>query len=128
MGKFLSSRAAGRLLFLSAAIALSTLALYPDLRLPELPPSGKHTDFFYHMVGFLMLTICGLMTMGRSLKMVVAMAALAVILESLQHFVPGRRVFAIDLVASLLGVTFGTALVISTALLRRRWPALAWLR
>ena len=128
MGKLLPSHAVGRLLFFLGVIILSALALYPDLKLPEFSPSGEHTDFFFHMIGFLMLTICGLTTMGRRLKMVAAMAVLAIVLEALQYFVPGRRVFAIDLVASLLGVTLGVALMVSTAQLRRWWSDVAWLR
>lgn len=128
MGKRPSSQVAGRLLFVVGTLALSALALYPDLRLPELSPSGRHTDFFYHMSGFLLLTLFGLATMGRGFKTVAAMAALAIVLEALQYFVPGRRVFASDLFASLLGVTLAAIVMVSAIQLRRRWSDIAWLR
>lgn len=104
-----------RFLFGTALIVLTILALYPDLVLPEFAPSGRHTDFFYHMLGFLVLATTALAATGRTAFVLISMAILAVMLELLQMFVPGRGVFVIDVIASLLGVGLSWPLfVIST--------------
>lgn len=111
MVKSLSANIAPRLFFVLVLGAVIGLALYPNLRLPELAPTGKHTDFFYHMTAFLLLTASAAIAVSRSLGVVASMAAFAIILELLQAIVPGRGVFLIDAIASLLGVLLGVLLV-----------------
>lgn len=106
-------------------IAVLGLALYPNLRLPELPPSGEYTDFIYHMIAFLSLTASATIAIERNLTVAASMAALAIALEFLQIFVPGRGVFLIDVVASLLGVLLGT-LFAAVIPLWRRWSDAPW--
>ena len=106
------------------AVGITTvigLALYPNLKLPEFTPSGEHSDFFYHMTAFLLLTATATVTLERSPLVLTSMAAFAIALELLQTFVPGRRVFLIDVVASLLGVLLGTLIMLLVMQLWRRW-------
>ena len=62
------------------------------------------------MVAFLLLTASATVTFGSNLFAVTLMAGFAIALELLQIFVPGREVFLIDAVASLLGVLLGVLL------------------
>ena len=104
MAKYLLRCVSPRLLFVLAFILLVALALYPDLDLPTFAPSGRHTDFVYHVVGFQVLSAMAMAASGRIMLALFSMAALAVLLECLQIFVPGRGVYMIDVIASLLGV------------------------
>lgn len=116
----MSVNTAARFSFILILIAVLGLALYPNLRLPELPPSGKHTDFVYHMAAFLLLTVSAKIAMARSVRVIISMATLAIVLEVLQAIIPGRRVFLIDVVASLLGVLLGALLATLAIQLWRR--------
>ena len=115
----MGANVAARLLFILGLISILGLALYPDLELPEFL-LREHSDFFYHMVGFLLLTMSAVIATDRILSVVVSMAVLAIALELLQAFVPGRSVFLIDVVASLLGVLLVAAFSPLVMRLRRR--------
>ena len=121
-----SMSARGLLVLLS--IALVTLALFPDLDLPTLAPSGEHTDVVYHVIGFLVVTMTAMAASGRIMVALATMAALAVLLEGLQWFVPGRRVYLIDAIASLTGVGLSWPLCAVVTYWRRRTMSASWLR
>lgn len=116
-----SANALLRLLFVLMLVAIVGLALYPNIRLPELTPSGRHTDFFYHTIGFLSLTASATLILERTLRVVVSIAALAITLELLQAFIPGRSVYLTDLAASLFGVLLGAVMTTLAMHLWRRW-------
>jgi len=88
-------------------IAVVTLALLPNLRLPPLFHFGEYSDAIYHMTGFFVLTAMATLMVGKMATALVSMAALSIGLEGLQAFVPGREVFLSDVIASLTGVGFG---------------------
>ncbi|MEM9153683.1 MAG: VanZ family protein [Cyanobacteria bacterium P01_F01_bin.33] len=104
------SRNIVRLLFVPAVVVIAAFALLPDIRLPPFLNWGKHSDLLYHVLAFLLLTAMAALSMRQVLPGVMAMALLAVVLECLQTFVPGREVFWSDLVASLAGVILGAML------------------
>ncbi|MGI9486238.1 MAG: VanZ family protein [Geminicoccaceae bacterium] len=106
MVKYLSASIVIRFLFIFIFISVLGLALYPNLRLPEFTPSGEYSDFVYHMIAFLLLTVSATIALDRNVLVVISMVSLAIALELLQAFVPGRSVFLIDVGASLLGVLF----------------------
>lgn len=103
-------RNVARLLFVPALIVIAAFALLPDIRLPSFLNWGRHSDLLYHVSAFLLLTAMAALSMRQVLPGVMAMALLAVMLECLQIFVPGREVFWSDLVASLAGVILGAML------------------
>ena len=119
---------AARFLFVLALITLVALALYPNLDLPPIAPSGRHSDFVYHMIGFLLLSITAMAACNRMMLVLFSMAALAVLLECLQFFVPGRGVFMIDVIASLLGVGLSWPLSALAIHWHRRLTETVWLR
>jgi len=103
-------RNVARLLFIPALVVIAAFALLPDIRLPQFLDWGRHSDLLYHVLAFLLLTAMAALSMRQVLPGVVAMGLLAIILESLQIFVPGREVFWSDLAASLGGVALGAIL------------------
>lgn len=109
MFKFSGANITARILFILGLISIFGLALYPDLELPKFRLLEERSDFVYHMVAFFSLTTSAVIALGRVLYVVVSMAVFAVVLELLQTFVPGRSVFLIDVVASLLGVLLSAA-------------------
>lgn len=110
-----------QLLFGSVFIVVTALALYPDLILPEFALAGRYSDSIYHLAAFLMLTVTAMIATGRMVLVIVWMAALALLLEVLQKFIPGRGVFLSDAIASLLGVGLSWPLLIIAACLQRWW-------
>lgn len=126
MVKCLSASIAARFLFIFIFISVLGLALYPNLRLPKITPSGEHSDFVYHMIAFLLLTVSAAITLDRKVLAVASMATLAIALELLQAFVPGRSVFLIDAGASLLGVLLGLLFASFTMQLWRRLFDPSW--
>ncbi len=70
------------------------------------------------MIAFLFLTVSAIITLERNVLVVTSMAVFAMVLELLQTFVPGRGVFFIDAVASLLGVLLG---IVVTSLAMQFW-------
>ena len=126
MAKYLSAAIAARFLFIFIFISVLGLALYPNLRLPEFTPSGEHSDFVYHMIAFLLLTVSATITLDRIVFVAISMVTLAIALELLQAFVPGRSVFLIDVGASLLGVLLGTLFASLTMQIWRRLSHTYW--
>jgi len=109
-------------------MTITILALFPNLRLPGLSLWGEHSDFFYHTIGFMVLTAVAAVATERFALAVASIAMLAIGLELLQALVPGREVFLSDLVASLLGVTL-SAFLMPIAMQGWRWCVqMAWLR
>lgn len=119
--KYLSANSVARIVLSIGIASIIGLALYPNLKLPNFAPSGEHTDLFYHMIAFLLLTVSATITLERDLLVMTLMAGFAIALELLQAFVPGRRVFFTDAIASLLGVLLGTLLMLVATKFRRRW-------
>lgn len=104
-----------RLMLALTVMTIVTLALFPNLRLPDFMLLGQHADFFYHSIGFFVLTAVAAAVVGNVLLTVGSIAALAAGLEMLQALVPGREVFLSDLMASLFGTVL-SALIVPFAL------------
>lgn len=110
-----------RAAFISGLLAIVALALYPDLKLPEHRLTAGGTDFFWHILAFFMLTFGARVIWASGAVVALVMVLLAVSLEFLQYFVPGRGVFLSDVVASLTGVALGFATLRATSVIRRWW-------
>ncbi len=108
-----------RLPFVPALVVIAAFTLLPDIRMPSFLNWGKHSDLLYHVLAFFLLTAMAALSMRQVLPGVMAVALLAVMLECLQIFVPGREVFWSDLVASLVGLILGAMLAWIADYMRR---------
>ncbi len=104
-----------RAAFWGLLAVVSVLALYPRLSLPEPELTRGSTAYYNHVLAFVTLMIAGAIAWPLGRRLVVALAAYAVLLEMAQSFSPGRETALDDLAASFAGLGLGLVLA---ALLR----------
>jgi VanZ family protein len=104
-------------------LAAVTTVLY---LLPNAGPPGQHNlDKFAHLIAFGALGFSSLLGAGRqriSAPLLISLA-LAMILEWLQSYVPGREYSALDWTANLVGLALGIGTALAARAIAARLPA-----
>jgi VanZ family protein len=105
-------RKAARPVFCILACAITVLALYPRLTLPEPAATEGITHSINHVIAFSTLILVGTLGWGLRRHLVLGVAAGAIVLELAQTLSPGRQTTLGDLLASLAGVVIGSVLIL----------------
>lgn len=104
------SRGAARLVFWALAGAITVLALYPRLTLPEPGATEGVTHSYNHILAFTSLMLIGSLGWGLRRHLVAGVIVGAIVLELAQTLSPGRQTTLGDMAASLGGVVLGYAI------------------
>lgn len=95
-----------RLLFFSALVSISVLAVLPDYS--ALPKVASFNDLLNHGVAFTTLTILYALAYHHSIQRIVwSLLGYAVLIEIVQAFLPTRFASVEDIVADSLGIALG---------------------
>lgn len=95
-----------RIILASAALTVAVLSLLPAKGLPTIGVGDKAE----HVVAYAFLTVVGLKAYRRTatrLRILIALVAFGVGLETLQAYSPGRATDLADVIANIFGMTAG---------------------
>lgn len=111
---------AARRLFWLIVLAVSLLALWPRLTLPEPEATQGTTQYFHHVHAYLVLMLVGTAGWGLRRGLILGLTVYAILLELAQTLSPGRQTSLMDMLASLAGVGLGYAIARLILLLLKR--------
>ena len=107
-----------RATFLNLLAAVTVLALYPRLQLPEPSAFQGSFDKVAHALAFFALALLGAGAWQRRRPLIGGLVFYAVIFELSQWFSAGREVNINDTLASLVGLAIGFGLVVASRRVR----------
>ncbi len=94
--------------------------------LPDHPWLYGENDLTLHVVAFFAVAVPSFCAFRRAWAVVVTIAGLAVILEIMQLFIPGRTASLNDIVAGLVGLLLAYGCVLAARWAGRRLQILKW--
>ncbi len=95
-----------RLLFFSALISISILAVLPDYS--ALPPVASFNDLLNHAVAFTTLSVLYALAYHHSIRRISwSLLGYGVLIEIVQAFLPTRFASVEDIVADSVGIALG---------------------